>query len=96
MYWVEALNARDVPSGEILSLKQALRQPQVAHRGVLQKVNVPQIGEIEVFGLTALFDRTASPTPAPPPALGQHNAEIFGRLGLGEAELAALKQKAVI
>ena len=82
--------------GEILSLKQALRQPQIAHRGVLKKVNVPRIGDIEVFGLTALFDGTASPAPVAPPALGEHNAEIFGRLGLGEAELAALKQKAVI
>ena len=63
---------------------------------MLQKVNVPGIGEIEVFGLTALFDRTSGAVTTPPPALGQHNAEIFGRLGLGEAELAALKQKAVI
>ena len=32
--WVEALNARDVPSGDILSLKAALEQPQVQHRQV--------------------------------------------------------------
>ncbi len=96
LYWVEALNAKDVPSGEILSLKQALRQPQVEHRGVLQKTDVPGIGEIEVFGLTALFDRVEGSVTTPPPALGQHNAEIFGRLGYGEAELAELKKKAVI
>ena len=95
-FWVEALNARDVPSGEILSLKQALRQPQIAHRGALQKVNVPTVGDIEVFGLTARFDRVASEVTTPPPTLGQHNAEILGRLGLTEAELAELKQKAVI
>jgi crotonobetainyl-CoA:carnitine CoA-transferase CaiB-like acyl-CoA transferase len=59
-------------------------------------VNVPGIGEIEVFGLTALFDRTSASVTAPPPALGQHNAEILGRLGYGEAELGELKQRAVI
>jgi CoA:oxalate CoA-transferase len=96
LHWVEALNARDVPSGEILSLKQALRQPQVAHRGVLQKVNVPNLGEIEVFGLTALFDRTSASVTSPPPALGEHNVEILGRLGYTEAQLAELKKKAVI
>jgi CoA:oxalate CoA-transferase len=95
-HWVEVLNARDVPSGEILSLEQALRQPQIAHRGVLQKVNVPGLGEIEVFGLTALFDRTAGEVTTPPPTLGQHNAEILGRLGLTETALAELKRKAVI
>jgi formyl-CoA transferase len=95
-HWVDALNARDVPSGEILGLRQALRQPQIAHRNVLQKVNVPGIGEIEVFALTALFDRTSGSVTSPPPTLGQHNAEILGRLGYDEAKLAELKQKAVI
>ena len=96
LYWVDALNARDVPSGEILSLKAALRQPQVKHRGVLQKVNVPSLGEIEVFGLTALFDRTVASVTTPPPALGEHNVEILGHLGYSEAQLAELKKKAVI
>jgi CoA:oxalate CoA-transferase len=95
-HWVETLNDRDVPSGEILSLKQALRQPQIEHRGVLQKVNVPNLGEIEVFGLTALFDQSSGAVTSPPPTLGQHTAEILGRLGYGEAQLAELKQKAVI
>jgi crotonobetainyl-CoA:carnitine CoA-transferase CaiB-like acyl-CoA transferase len=96
LYWVDALNARDVPSGEILSLKQALRQPQIEHRGVLQKVDVPGIGNIEVFGLTALFDKTDATVSTPPPTLGQHNAEILGRLGYDEAKLAELKKNAVI
>ncbi|MBK7702197.1 MAG: CoA transferase [bacterium] len=95
-HWVEALNARDVPSGDILSLGQALRQPQIAHRGVLQKVNVPGLGDIEVFGLTALFDGESGPVATPPPTLGQHNAEVLGRLGFTADQLAELKQKAVI
>jgi CoA:oxalate CoA-transferase len=95
-YWVKALNDRDVPSGEILSLKQALRQPQVAHRGILQKVQVPDLGEIEVFGLTALFDQTAAAVTTPPPTLGQHNGEVFSQLGYTQDQLVELKQKAVI
>ncbi len=95
-HWVEALNARDVPSGDILSLGQAPRQPQIAHRGVLQKVNVPGLGDIEVFGLTALFDGESGPVATPPPTLGQHNVEVLGRLGFTADQLAELKQKAVI
>jgi CoA:oxalate CoA-transferase len=96
LHWVEALNARDVPSGEILGLEQALRQPQIRHRGTLQKVDVPGLGGIEVFGLTALFDKTSGGVETPPPTLGQHNAEILGRLGYDEAQLKELKLKAVI
>ena len=94
--WVEALNAKDVPSGAILGLEAALRQPQVQHRGVLQKVNVEGIGEIEVFGLTALFDKCSAEVAAPPPRLGEHNAEILGRIGIDAAGLSELKSKGVI
>jgi formyl-CoA transferase len=94
--WVEALNAKDVPSGEILGLEDALRQPQVKHRGVLKKVQVAGVGEVEVFGLTALFEKTPGSVDAPPPTLGEHNAEVYGHLGLGEGELAELKSKGVI
>jgi len=95
-HWVSTLNARDVPSGEILTLKQALSQPQLAHRNVLQKVEVPGIGAIDVFRLTALFSGTTADVATPPPTLGQHNAEILGRLGHTETQLADLKKQAVI
>ncbi|WP_306589699.1 CaiB/BaiF CoA-transferase family protein [Geothrix sp. 21YS21S-4] len=95
-FWVQALNAKDVPSGEILSLEAALRQPQIRHREVLRKVDVRGVGEVEVFGLTPLFEKTPGSVDAPPPLLGEHNAEIYGGLGLGEADLADLKSKGVI
>ena len=95
-FWVQVLNENNVPSGEILSLNDALHQPQIEHRGVLRKVEVTGIGEVEVFGLTALFSQTAADIETPPPALGEHNAEILGSLGFTAARLAELKQKAVI
>jgi len=95
-HWVEKLNASDVPSGAILTLPEALRQPQVQHRGVLQKTTVEGVGEIEVFGLTALFEKCSGDVAAPPPTLGQHNAEIYGRLGLDEPARAQLKAKGVL
>jgi len=95
-HWVEALNANDVPSGAILSLGEALRQPQVQHRGVLQKTDIPGVGNVEVFGLTALFEKCSGDVDAPPPTLGQHNEEIYARLGMDAADLAGLKAKGVI
>jgi formyl-CoA transferase len=94
--WVSLLNANDVPSGAILGLYDALRQPQVEHRGSLQRTEVPGIGPVEVFGLTAQFEKGSGDVASPPPALGQHNAEIYARLGLGAIDLAALKARGVL
>ena len=94
--WVAELNAADVPSGAILGLAQALRQPQVQHRDVLKKVPLEGFGDVEVFGLTALFDKTPGAVETPPPKLGEHNGEIYGALGISEEEQAALKSKGVI
>jgi formyl-CoA transferase len=95
-FWVKALNSKDVPSGEILDLAAALRQPQVQHRQVLHKVPVAGVGDVEVFGLTARFEKTPGTVDSPPPTLGEHNQQVFGSLGLSEAEQAELKAKGVI
>ena len=94
--WVKELNAKDVPSGEILSLEAALRQPQIQHREVLRKLPVAGVGDVEVFGLTALFGKTPGTVDMPPPTLGEHNQQIFGGLGLSAVEQAELKSKGVI
>jgi CoA:oxalate CoA-transferase len=94
--WVALLNAKDVPSGEILSLDEALHQPQVAHRGTLTTVDAPGIGALPLFNLPALFGATPAAVEAPPPRLGAHTAEILGRLGYSEADLANLKQSGAI
>ena len=95
-FWVRELNAKDVPSGDILGLEEALRQPQAQHRQVLKKVAVAGVGEVEVFGLTALFEKTPGSVDAPPPALGEHNQPVYSSLGLSEAEQAELKSRGVI
>ncbi len=76
--WVEALNARGVPSGEILGLGAALSQAQVRHRRSLRDVAVPGIGTVPLFGLTAKFEETPGELDAPPPRLSAHTDEILG------------------
>jgi CoA:oxalate CoA-transferase len=94
--WVSELNAADVPSGAILSLGEALRQPQMQHRAVLKKLPLDGFGDIEVFGLTAQFEKTPGSVDTPPPILGEHNSEIYAALGISDAEQTTLKTKGVI
>jgi formyl-CoA transferase len=94
--WVERLNARDVPSGAILSLEAALSQPQVVHRHVLEEIAVAGVGPVRLFGLTAKFSRAPGAVTAAPPRLGADTDAVLGALGIGAEERAALRAKGVV
>jgi CoA:oxalate CoA-transferase len=94
--WVELLNAKDVPSGAILSLDGALKQPQIKHRETLKDVPVEGIGTIPLFTLTAKFAQTPGDITSPPPRLSANTAEVLAGIGITGDELAALQAKQVI
>jgi len=94
--WVELLNGKDVPSGAILELGDALSQPQIKHRAILKDINEKGIGNLKLFGLAAQFSDTPGELNAPPPRLSAHTAEVLSSLGIKEKEFAALKEKKVI
>lgn len=94
--WVDLLNAKDIPSGAILKLEDALSQPQVKHRGILKEVKAEGIGTLKLFGLAAQFSNTPGELNAPPPRLSAHTAEVLAGVGVGKEELASLKEKKVI
>jgi len=95
-HWVEVLNGKGVPSGEILDLGAALSQPQLAHRGTIQAVPEPGIGELRLFNLTAKFEKTPASIDAPPPRLSAHTDAILGGLGYTAEAIASLRQKGVV
>jgi crotonobetainyl-CoA:carnitine CoA-transferase CaiB-like acyl-CoA transferase len=94
--WVDLLNAKDIPSGAILSLGDAMGQSQLKHRGVLQDVEVSGIGVMKLFGLTALFEKSSGAISSPPPLLGAHTEEILSGVGVTPDELKTLKTKGVV
>jgi len=94
-HWVEVLEAAGVPCGPVYDYAQMFADPQVRHRGLVQYASDPELGEVshsrppirigESIGV-----RTVAPK------LGQHNAEIFGRLGVSTEEMKALRKQKVI
>ncbi len=95
-HWVEVLNERGIPTGDIYGLEKALLQPQSQHRQVIATVNEPGIGDIKLFNLTAKFSKTPAQIDAPPPRLSAHTTAILKELGYGEDDIRAFKEKGAI
>ncbi len=96
LYWCEALNAKGIPSGEILSLDAALHQPQIEHRKALAEIDTPEVGKIKVFNLTAKFDKTEGDVDMPPPLLSQHTLEILEELGYSKDDYEKFKNGKIV
>jgi len=94
--WVTVLNARDVPTGEILTLAEALSQPQVVHRGTLVEVAAEGIGPLKLFNLPAKFERTPASLDAPPPRLGQDTDSVLSAAGYSAEEIASLRSDGAV
>ena len=95
-HWVDILNAKGIPSGDILGLGKALTSEQIKHRQTIVSVNEPQIGDIKIFNLSAQFSKTPASIDAPPPRLSAHTEEILGELGYTTEDLKNLKAKMAI
>jgi crotonobetainyl-CoA:carnitine CoA-transferase CaiB-like acyl-CoA transferase len=95
-YWVDALNSRGVPSGEILGLEDALKASQVRHRKTIREVHAEGIGELQLFNVTAQFGKTPASVECPPPRLGSHTAELLEELGYTEQEVREFKEKGTV
>lgn len=95
-YWVKVLNEKGIPSGEILSLEEALSQPQIEHRKALAEIDTPTVGKIKVFNLTAKFEKVTGDVESPPPTLSQHTEEILYKLGYNHNDYIAFKEQKII
>lgn len=96
--WAKELNRIGVPSGAVLTVPEVLAMPQIADRGFLHGFeNVPGVGrDIQVTTTGIKFDGTPPTVDAPPPELGQHNADIWGELGLSPEDIEDLKEQGAI
>jgi len=94
--WVDMLNAKNVPCGEILSLEEALKQPQIKHREALKDVAVEGIGTIPLFTLTAKLSQTPGDITSPPPRLSAHTDEVLAGIGISTDEVADLKARQIV
>ena len=94
--WIRALTAAGVPCGAVRTVPEALSDPQVAARHMIEKVEHAVLGSMKVLGTPIRLSDTGSSIRSAPPTLGQHTDVVLGELGLNTAEIARLRSRKVI
>ncbi len=96
--WAKELNRKGVPAGAVFDVPDILAHEVIASRGMLATfAHVPGVGrDITVLRTGIKLDGDAPAVDAPPPCLGEHNAEIYGELGLSVEEIRNLQREGAL
>jgi crotonobetainyl-CoA:carnitine CoA-transferase CaiB-like acyl-CoA transferase len=85
-----------VPAGAVFDTVELMNDRSLVARGIMQEVEHPTTGRYKMPAWPVRFDG-APPRVKPSPLLGQHNAEVLGGwLGMGAAEVEALRTEGII
>ena len=76
--WIEKILGAGVPAGPIHNYRQVFDDPHTRAREMVQSFEHPVAGRVQTLGFPVKFSATPMRLSAPPPLLGQHNAELLG------------------
>ena len=94
-HWVEVLQAAGVPCGSVYNYAEMFADPQVRHRGLIQYASDPELGEVPHLR-TPIKIGEGVRVCSVAPKLGEHDAEVFGRLGVSEAKMKELRARGIM
>ena len=93
--WLREFATAGVPCGAVRSVPEALSDPQVAARRMVEAVEHAVLGPMKVLGTPIKLSDTPGSVRTAPPTLGQHTDTVLGELGLSAAEIGKLRQRGV-
>jgi crotonobetainyl-CoA:carnitine CoA-transferase CaiB-like acyl-CoA transferase len=93
---LETFAAAKVTIGPILDISDLVDHPFIAGREVLVDLPDEDLGRVPMHNISPRLSATPGGFRRPAPEIGEHNAEIFAEIGVGDADLAALAQRGVV
>ena len=95
-YWVQYLNANNVPCGEINSIDQVFENPQIKHLEMVEEVKSSKLNKVSLLGQPVIMSRSSSDIQLRSPESGEHNKQILEEIGFSEEEITELNKLNII
>jgi crotonobetainyl-CoA:carnitine CoA-transferase CaiB-like acyl-CoA transferase len=76
--WMARFEDAGVPAGRIRTMDQVYGWDQLEHLGLIDRVDHPTAGRLELPGAPVGWSTSGRRPPEPPPTLGQHTDEVLG------------------
>src|SRR5438445_491935 len=86
----------DLTACPVYDIADITKDPHVLARGILIDVPDPALGAVRMTAPTPRLDATPATVRWAGPELGAHNREVYGALGMSEAELESLKRDGIV
>jgi crotonobetainyl-CoA:carnitine CoA-transferase CaiB-like acyl-CoA transferase len=94
--WIALLEEANVPCGPINRIDQVFADPQAAARGLKMTMAHPS-GPLDLVASPLRLAKTPPEYRNAPPLLGEHTDLVLAQeLGLGEADLARLREQGIV
>jgi crotonobetainyl-CoA:carnitine CoA-transferase CaiB-like acyl-CoA transferase len=95
--WQQRMGKAGLPCAPVLDLPDALTQPQVQHRGLVEETVDEKTGSVmRRLNAPFQFAHDGPRASGPPARLGEHTDTILASLGYGKDEIAALHAAQVV
>jgi crotonobetainyl-CoA:carnitine CoA-transferase CaiB-like acyl-CoA transferase len=93
---INRMSEAEIPVGPVNTLAEALEDPHIHAREMIQELTHPEYGPIRQLGLPIKMSNTPGIVDGPPPIFGEHNGEVLGMLGYSAKEIEEFGRVGVV
>lgn len=95
-HWLQAMEAAGVPAGPVLSVGEALNDPQAQARDMVVSVEHSRLGTMRTMGAPVKLSETPASVRRGAPVLGEHTRQILAEVGYDTDQIAELEASGAV